>query len=126
MADRVTCPECEEEFDKRGIIAHREHKHGVGPGEGPEPEPVASPIDRGERIVADGGGGETTEGELVVDRESVDMTEQEIESAVPSADVQENVITFRSVQEIEIADPEMKREVMEELKQAIRGDTFRM
>ena len=104
---QVECDECGEQFDPRGLPGHKRMAHG---GEG------------GREAVTDGG----QDAPVSVDRDALDMDAEEIEAAVPAAQVTDDAITFRSVQEIEVADPEMKAELLEELKEYIRGSTLRV
>lgn len=64
---------------------------------------------------------------VTVDRESVDIEDGELEEALPGASVTEDTITFRSIQEIEVADDEMKRELVAEIKeQFIQGGSVQI
>lgn len=111
MAEQVNCDECGEEMDPRGLAGHKRMKHGTENG------PVA---------VTDGGSESDESGVVSVEKEDLDVPEEDIEEALPEANVTENAITFRSIQEIEISDEEMKRELLGELKESIRGGTLRM
>jgi len=104
MAESVTCPECGDEVDPRGLSGHMETH---------DSDSVTVPgSDSGEVVT--------------VPREDVEVPEEEIEEAVPAASVSEDAITFRTTQEIEVADEEMKQELLEELKEYIRGGTLRV
>lgn len=104
MAETVTCETCGEQFDSRGLTMHKRIKHGDG------------------RAVATDGGSEPAEaGAVTVEKDDLDVPEEDVEEALPAANVTEDAITFRSIQEIEVADQEMKEELLEELKEAIRG-----
>lgn len=106
MPETVQCDECGEQFDTRGLAMHKRMKHGGS----------------GREAATDGG----EDAPVTVDRDALDMEAEEIEAAVPAAQVTDDAITFRSVQEIEVADPEMKAELLEELKEYIRGSTLRV
>jgi len=111
MAEKVTCESCGEEFDKRGISMHERIKHG----------------DEGEpQIIADGGSEASQAGAVTVQKDDLDIDEERIEEALPAANVTDDAITFRSIQEIEVTDEEMKRELLEELKNFISGGTLRV
>jgi len=112
MLEKVTCEECGEQFDPRGLAGHKRMAHNGGSA------PVA---------LTDGGSEPEEEGGVVtVEKDELDFSDEEIESALPAAQVTDDAITFRSIQEIEVADEEMKRELLEELKSYIRGGTLRM
>jgi hypothetical protein len=104
---QVECDQCGEQFDPRGLPGHKRMMHG---GES------------GREAVTDGG----QDAPVTVDADDLDLDAEEVEAAVPGAQVTDDAITFRSVQEIEVADPEMKAELLEELKQYIRGGTLRV
>lgn len=104
MPETVTCPECGDEVDPRGLSGHME-THDSNSVAVPSGDP----------------------GEVVsVPKEDVGLPEEEVEEAMPAASVTEDAITFRTTQEIEVTDGEMKQELLEELKEYIRGDTLRM
>lgn len=110
MPEKVECDECGEQFDTRGVAMHKRMKHGGS----------------GREVVTDGGT-EVEDAEAVtVEKDDLDVADEEIEDALPAANVTADAITFRSIQEIEVADEEMKRELLEELKESIRGGTLRM
>lgn len=111
MAEDVRCDECGAQMDPRGLPGHKRMKHGGGSGR------VAVP---------DGGSTPEEEGAVTVQKDDLDVSEERIEEAVPAANVTDDAITFRSIQEIEVADEEMKRELLEELKEYIRGGTLRV
>jgi len=108
MAETVTCPECEEEVDPRGLSGHME-THDSGP-----------------QAVAGGGSEANQGGAVTVPKDDLDVPDEELDEALPAANVTENAITFRTIQEIQVTDEEMKRELLEELKEYIRGGTLRM
>lgn len=110
MPEKVTCEECGEQFDPRGIAAHKRMKHGGS-------EPVAA---------TDGGTEVSDGGALSVQKDDLDVPDEEIDAALPAANVTEDAITFRSIHEIEVTDEEMKRELLAELKEFIRGGSLRM
>jgi hypothetical protein len=110
MPEEVECDECGEQFDTRGLAMHRRMKHG----------------DSGRGAVTDGGSGVEGSGVVTVEKDELDVSDEDIDAALPAANVTNDAITFRSVQEIEVADEEMKRELLEELKEYIRGGTLRM
>lgn len=108
MAETVTCPDCGDEVDPRGLSGHME-THDSGP-----------------QAVADGGSEANEGGAVTVPKDDLDVADEELEEALPAANVTENAITFRTIQEIEVTDEEMKAELLEELKEYIRGGTLRM
>lgn len=110
MPEKVECDECGEQFDTRGLAMHKRMKHGGS----------------GREAVTDGGTEVEEGGVVTVEKDELDVPEEEIEDALPAANVTDDAITFRSIQEIEVADEEMKRELLEELKEYIRGGTLRM
>jgi len=62
-----------------------------------------------------------------VDRDEIDVDDDDLEEALPTASVTEDTITFRSIQEIEVADEEMKAELLEALKDNfIRGGSVQL
>lgn len=89
MAEDVTCPECGEEMDPRGLSSHMTHKH---------PDRAA------EKLVPSG---ETEAAESVGELEAVER--------------EGGAITFRD--EIRVTDPTAKRELIEALKDRIRGNS---
>lgn len=111
MPQQVKCEECGEQFDPRGLAAHKRMKHNGDSG------PVA---------VADGGTEVEESGAVTVQKDELDASDEQIEDALPAANVTDDAITFRSIQEIEVADEEMKRELLEELKSFIQGGSLRL
>lgn len=101
MTDKVTCPECGDEVDPRGLSGHMETH------------------DSGGNAPADGGA-------VTVQKDELDVPDEELDDALPAANVTDDAITFRTIQEIEVADEEMKRELLEVLKDQIRGGTLRV
>lgn len=109
MPEKVTCEECGEQFDPRGISVHKQAKHGGNGGE----------------AVADGGS-EPEEAGAIVEKDALDEETLAAVEDSPGVDVSENAVTFRSTQEIEVADERMKEELLDELKEYIRGGTLRI
>lgn len=103
MAEKVTCPDCGEDVDPRGLSGHMETHDSA---------PVAA---------TDGGTDVEEGGAVTVEKDDLDVSDERIDEALPAANVTEDAITFRSIQEIEVMDEEMKRELLEELKEFIRG-----
>lgn len=104
MVETVTCPECGDEIDPRGLSGHME-KHDGADGEA---------VEAGES------------GAVTVPKQDVDVDDSDIEDALPAANVTDDAITFRSIQEIEVEDEQMKAELLDELKQFIRGGSLRV
>jgi hypothetical protein len=101
MAETVTCPDCGEEVDPRGLSGHMETHDNDD--------------------LAAGG-----DGAVAVPKQDVDVPDEDLEEALPAANVTDDAITFRSIQEIEVADEQMKEELLSELKQFIRGGSLRV
>lgn len=108
MAETVTCPDCGDEVDPRGLSGHME-THDSAP-----------------QAVADGGTEAKDAGAVTVAKDDLDVPDEELDEALPAANVSEDAITFRSIQEIEVTDEEMKRELLDELKQFISGSNIRL
>jgi hypothetical protein len=101
MPEKTACDVCGELIDPRGMTNHKRFKHGQVPA------------------LADGG-------QMEVKKDELDASDEEIEEALPATNVEEDSIVFRSVQEIEVNDEEMKRELLETLKESVRGEDFRL
>jgi microcompartment protein CcmL/EutN len=82
--------------------------------------------DNGPQTVTNGGSEANEAGAVTVSKDDLDVPDEELDEALPAANVTENAITFRTIQEIQVTDEEMKRELLEELKEYIRGGTLRM
>jgi hypothetical protein len=111
MANKVTCEGCGERIDSRGLSAHQQFNCDG------DSDPVA---------VADGGSQSDEAGAVTVQKDDLDVPDEELDEALPAANVTENAITFRTMREIQVTDEEMKRELLEELKEYIRGGTLRV
>jgi len=103
MPEKTRCEICGDELDPRGLEGHKRMKHG---GSGSK-RPVAT----------DGG----QEGMVSVEADDLTYEPEEVADEVAEAEVSEDIITFRTVSEIEVADEEMKEELLAELKKKIRG-----
>ena len=93
MPQSTNCDICGTRVDTRGLSGHMESH---------EPEELAA-------VVADGSG------EL--------QTPQDAESALSQAAVDENTVTVRATHEVVISDEQLKREVVDELKNMVRSTT---
>lgn len=103
MPQTTNCEICGTRVDTRGLSGHMQSH---------EPEELAA-------VIADGSGGlQMQDAENGVSKAAIG------ENAVSEAMVDENAVTVRATHEVVISDQELKREVVEELKNMVRNTQF--